>query len=536
MTSREYHVNCVKRNMYDPDLEYIAISYRWGELNEQLVVTPDYTAHITSFNVLDLMELCNRIKYEPDLKHIPYLWIDAISVDQQNKERKKETILKMNQIYKNATYILAVPDLHMEYLMKNTANKEKLELIDRYKYSIYDELFTIRHSPTISITEDMNSSVIDSDISQPTKNNHYSFIQKLTSKKIIKKNEELKLENKEMREGELKQKKNELKRVYQFLAYLVDDWSNRSWVISEYHIAKEKYKKHGTPLKYIFRSLLIKYKYFFSYHFDDGDQQQRQYSKDNKTTNKSNKRLNYTDVDGPKTFNQFVKERFMQRTHLEMILSSNTARNEDRFNAILPSWDKYNGVIKNRNTISEWNITGMTAVRLKLYEIMNDGDLWEKAKLLYTSFQPYSNSYKVIFPTYASHCYTDKLKIIEKANYNDPEYKEFEEELLKYIKNWMEEKDIMQMKQHIDKYKINSKPLWNENLTSIQFKQSQGCLSVKSNSYFIKNEASYSMDYFQRKLSLEYHEELHCAFIPFFTFTLSGYTDFPHIYSSSSII
>ncbi|CAO3638433.1 unnamed protein product [Cunninghamella blakesleeana] len=45
---------CVKKNMYDSDLKYIAISYRWGELNEQLVKTPGYTAHITSFDLFEL--------------------------------------------------------------------------------------------------------------------------------------------------------------------------------------------------------------------------------------------------------------------------------------------------------------------------------------------------------------------------------------------------------------------------------------------------------------------------------------------------
>lgn len=37
----------------------------------------------------------------------------------------------MNEIYKNAIYILAAPDLHKEYLEKNTANNELIKLMTR---------------------------------------------------------------------------------------------------------------------------------------------------------------------------------------------------------------------------------------------------------------------------------------------------------------------------------------------------------------------------------------------------------------------
>ncbi|KAI9300694.1 hypothetical protein BJ944DRAFT_272599, partial [Cunninghamella echinulata] len=122
-------IKCVKKKMNDKDLKYIAISYRWGELNEQLVKTPDYTAHITSFDFQDFIKLCYFIKTEQDLKNIQYLWIDAISINQQDYEQKKETILKMTDIYKRATYILAVPDLHYTYLQNNPANR--LSMIGR---------------------------------------------------------------------------------------------------------------------------------------------------------------------------------------------------------------------------------------------------------------------------------------------------------------------------------------------------------------------------------------------------------------------
>ncbi|CAO3652142.1 unnamed protein product [Cunninghamella blakesleeana] len=229
-------VKCVKRNMYDEKLKYITLSYRWGELNEQLVKTPDYTAHVTSFDVELLIDVCYCIKYNPDFRRIPYLWIDAISVDQHDRLRKKETVLKMSDIYKKATYILAIPDLYWNYLSKNIANQEVIELIYKHRDRIHQE---IGHSSTDSM---YNTNNTISNSTQDTKNQN-----------------------------------DELKRAYQFLAYLIDGWSNRAWVISEYQIAKEKFQQHGAPLKYTFISLLrgngrMEFMGFFSFTFDNHNQ------------------------------------------------------------------------------------------------------------------------------------------------------------------------------------------------------------------------------------------------------------------------
>ncbi|CAO3637238.1 unnamed protein product [Cunninghamella blakesleeana] len=538
--------------MYDSNLKYIAISYRWGELNEQQVETPDYTAHITSFHLEDLYLLCSIIYAGSELCDIPYLWIDAISVDQLNKEGKKKTILKMNQIYQKATYILAVPDLHKEYLLKNTANMKSMNLIEKYKETIYEEIIDIKHLLTDSINDQIINSTTDSiksSIINPmqqqqqqytNKDAQYSFIQKFTCKKLIKKNkklerenEELKIENKKtktkmkememgIKENKLNQEKNELKAAYQFLSYLLDDYSNRAWVISEYHIAKDKYIQHGTPLKYIFISLLdtsLDAQPFFSYYFDD---------------DKRNNILTYKYVIDLKTFHQFVKERLMQRSHLEMMLNSNATRNEDRFNAILPSWNKYKHFIKN---VSKWNISSMTSVRLKLYEIL-DNDLWEKAKLLNASSLDPIDSHEIIFPTFANDCNVNKLKIVEKMSYDDVAYKEFETSTLEYISNYIDEENTARIKQLVNEYHINSKEIWIANLASIQFEQYNCCLFVKSNSYFIKNEVYYEdeVEHWKYRLSLDDDDEIHSVFLPFFTFAAPDCADDPRIYLYSSSI
>ncbi|CAO3637846.1 unnamed protein product [Cunninghamella blakesleeana] len=544
-------IECVKKKIDDPDLKYIAISYRWGELNEQQVITPDYIAHITSFHLSDLTYLCQYIKRDSDLCNINFLWIDAISVDQYNhEENKKMTILKMNQIYQKATYILAVPDLHLRYLKKNMANKEILNLIkDKYKKTIYKEIANMIHfSSSHSTNNNTKRSIMDS--SKHTNNNDnnntnndndnddddpYSFIQelKMEMKESDKENEENKVENKklrieneglkmEMKKSKLIQEKNELKKAYQFLAYLIDDWTNRTWVISESQIAKEKYKKHGIPLKYMFISLIDPIHPFFSYHFEDDNDDQ------------NNKTLTYEDVDDPKTLDQFIKSRFMQRPHLEMILNSNATRNEDRFHATLPLWNKYHHLIRN---VSEWNITDMTSVRWKLYEMINDGDLWDKATLLYAC----SRNYMCILPSFVSQYNVNDLRIVEKCNYNSIIYKKFEDGLLKYISNRTKENELVQMKQLFNEYKMNSKSIWTENLTSIQFDPYRCCLSVKSNTYFIRNQGP--ADYCRwnstlDKLSLKDDYEIHFAVIPYFTLAIPDpdYVHDPTLYYFGSNI
>ncbi|CAO3588668.1 unnamed protein product [Absidia cylindrospora] len=73
---------------------------------------------------------------ESDTKDIKYVWVDAICVDQQNRARRKETIYQMSNIYDKATYILAVPDLHMTYL-KGVSIKNYDVIKDLKTYAIY---------------------------------------------------------------------------------------------------------------------------------------------------------------------------------------------------------------------------------------------------------------------------------------------------------------------------------------------------------------------------------------------------------------
>ncbi|ORZ06470.1 hypothetical protein BCR42DRAFT_427188 [Absidia repens] len=120
-------------------LEYVALSYRWGELHETTIDTQlDYTASITSFDLKDFYKLCNMMTHETDLKSIKYVWVDAICVDQVNYERRKATIYQMTNIYERASYIVAVPDLHAAHL-RNTLVKvdDIMNGTSRYCNDIY---------------------------------------------------------------------------------------------------------------------------------------------------------------------------------------------------------------------------------------------------------------------------------------------------------------------------------------------------------------------------------------------------------------
>ncbi|KAI9300972.1 hypothetical protein BJ944DRAFT_14180 [Cunninghamella echinulata] len=490
--------------MYDQSLKYIAISYRWGEMDEQLVKTPDYIAHITSFHLRSLAQLCHYIKQETDLKEIQYLWIDAISVDQLNNERKKDTILKMSEIYKRATYILAVPDLHYEYLRYNPANRYLLDLVEKYRKTIYVNIL----NNGVSANED---STIDKEIN--VKNKPRQLLNYFINDR----------QSCDEYNNELDGKIEDIKKVYEFLAYLTQDWSNRAWVISEYQIAKEKEKSQGTPLKYIFVYLLFsEVTTFFSYSFDHQPTNINIHSHSDSSkdsNNDSNNKINYSQVDSSSKFINFLRTRFIQQNHLNMLLNSNATRNEDRFNAILSSWKKYNYLIKNKNTISNWNITDMISVRLKLYELMDD--LWDKARLLYAC--SHFDIGLPILPSYASQCNGDYLYLNEKDKAGVA-YEVYSAYVLSFGYKMYGSYDIT--RQILDNTKKEFGSIYTDNILTIQLDPNYYYLSIKSIKYFIIEMEEHIFDQrFLSNYSLKDDDSLKFIWIPFFTFTIPNFTE-----------
>ncbi|CAO3637544.1 unnamed protein product [Cunninghamella blakesleeana] len=459
------NISCIKKNMYDTNLNYIAISYRWGECNEQLVKTPDYIAHVTSFDLKDFKSLCMFIKKRSDLKHIRYLWIDALSVDQQDQSSKKETILKMNQIYKRATYILAIPDLHLKYLWENPANMTFIQFMQKYSSLIYHDI-----------------------INDYERSNHQVEM--------------------------LDEDNEEINQAYLFLDYLISDWSNRAWVIKDH--------------QYDFK--------FFTYSFHHHHQQKDMILKVEKNEDEDFTNKCYWKVYNTCLFIDSLKQKLTQRHHLDKLLNSKASKNEDRFYAILPSWNKYKYLIKNKNTISKWNITDMTSVILKLYEIMDD-DLWHKARLLYACSKAYTTSQ--VLPSFANHyqdgyLFLKEIDFINNNSYynNDSEEEDGEDNPENKIENDSED----------DVSEINgiTESIYTENLTNIRLNNRNHhdpYLTVKSKIYTIVDIEyqidqdillSYSLNSSHGNEREEEEEEkgdddLQVVYIPFFTFTVSNY-------------
>ncbi|ORZ07349.1 hypothetical protein BCR42DRAFT_495927 [Absidia repens] len=134
---REIHCTETPLEECAEELSFVALSYRWGEVQEQVVDTElGYLASITSFALDDFYDLCSMMRKEPNLKSIKYVWVDAICVDQTNYERRKATIHQMSNIYEKAAYILAVPDLHKRHLMNVSSENSKIGqcISDNSKY------------------------------------------------------------------------------------------------------------------------------------------------------------------------------------------------------------------------------------------------------------------------------------------------------------------------------------------------------------------------------------------------------------------
>ncbi|CAO3593799.1 unnamed protein product [Absidia cylindrospora] len=316
MAANHKVIHCVKKPLEGntSTLNFVALSYRWGELQETMIDTQvDYVATVTSFDLQDFYLLCRVMMKEADLKHIKYVWVDTICVD-QNPTKRKKTIYQMTNIYEQATYIVAVPDLHSAYLRNtSTKNDDIMKASGRYGESLYhlihgnydklsameDEFLSnsgVPNNPALrKVLTQFTDYFVDSFMK--FKEHHYLYkpVQSLDHVYEISKaedqtpidqdhvqaedfmssgdgrflhglhyceNEEcpLVLYNKQpfytsrYIEFDWKQSIYErgtaIRQSMEFLTDLIKDWSSRVWVMSEYNIAKRK-----NNLKYWFLQL-----------------------------------------------------------------------------------------------------------------------------------------------------------------------------------------------------------------------------------------------------------------------------------------
>ncbi|CAO3588638.1 unnamed protein product [Absidia cylindrospora] len=435
-TYKKKEIHCVKKPLDDNDLTFVALSYRWGELHETLVDTGvGYTASITSFALEDFYKLCYMMTIESDTKDIPYVWVDAICVDQQNPVRRKETIYQMSNIYDKASYILAVPDLHMTYL-KGLTTKHYDTIMHSKKY--YKDLYFLLHKNTTAFAaqdQDFLDDFIPNDppelkqllfdhtdhfgpsfmtfqdhdrrycpmlaldhICRPA--HHWKDWIKSSSKYSIDNVHQcreavcpLALRNvipemsvDDERQLELSKWKSRMierstaiRQSMELMADLVVDWSSRVWVISEFSIAKRK-----NNLKYWFAQLSltndgndyvenhVSY-YFLQYGFSFFN-----FDFDAKLMDAPY----YADEDASRLTRSESTNPIYIRFHYTMTrqLSQQTFLQMMLGSKASRNEDRFHSVLplseyrEKKIEVSHWDIHGMLSVKLKLYEIMNNKD------------------------------------------------------------------------------------------------------------------------------------------------------------------
>lgn len=391
----------------EEDFLYVALSYRWGELDEQLVAGSDeYHAHVTSFQLSQFYDLCKSISLEPDMAHISYVWVDAICVDQENRERRKATIYRMNDIYKCATWIIAVPDLHSFYLsISSSANNETMKTIKKHQVYLYHLLRGSQHTLVeldeawmdeigISSSDELRRNLtgytnlavqdimkMDFQGADPTvlMNQMVSSLfiaNQATLKDTVEDPSQLVFSHfvKELCRDEFKRKiqkrQKEIIDAMDFLQTLMEEWSNRTWVISEYHIAK---RKKGI-MKFWFTLLgcsdlhgLPFFEFDFKYQTPTSDSPIKDTTADQCPFTR---RIIYR----TRRFKGSMRRRLLKRSFLEMMLETKASNNEDRFHSILPLTPKYKHHIMDGDTIADWGITDKLSVRLKLLEWIDTRD------------------------------------------------------------------------------------------------------------------------------------------------------------------
>ncbi|ORZ05654.1 hypothetical protein BCR42DRAFT_456788 [Absidia repens] len=379
-------IQCIERRLSKPSenqpIDYVALSYRWGELSETIIDTDlGYLATITSFDLDDFYRLCSMIRQEPDLHAIDYVWVDAICVDQTNPTHRKATIYRMSDIYAGARYVLAVPDLHLRHLAMTTS--KNWEIVEATR-PISDYLFHLIHGNTDRLAE-LDHAWLKAH-ANPTNNDSPASSSSM--------------------EARIAQRTQTIQTSMDFLSDLVRDWSSRVWVISECHIAK--HTKH--KLKYWFLQLSPSSPAwlsspggvgFFEFDFRDPTRSFLSTLLDDAFITNSHPAFHESIVACDAIYNQFhqlMVRQLDQPTFLEMMLDSKACKNEDRFYAVLPL-SKYKHKLTTKDVVDSWQIHNTFSVKLKLFEWMTVED---KLTLLFLSGGQHSIKHTKVLPTFAT--------------------------------------------------------------------------------------------------------------------------------------
>ncbi|CAO3600978.1 unnamed protein product [Absidia cylindrospora] len=401
-----------------------------------------------------------------ELKHIKYVWVDAICVDQHNPVRRKETIYQMSNIYDRAAYILAVPDLHLAYLKGvSPATQDIIENSNEYGADIY-HLINQNKSQLDSLEEKfLNDAQVPEDppalrqllltytdhfaqsfmsgekrhddlycpmlaldhIADTINASHHhwrnwikgnkSYIgdlhqcqQNICPLVLFDKfkrpetatSEELEKFYNSKWKSRIVKRSTAIRQSVEFLTALIKDWSSRVWVISEYSIAKRENKLKYWFIQLALDSSSVEGKYgnmdeeFTFFEFDFQDHTYSEMVKYAEWAHRVERKRLRSNASTPVSavFNITMVSQLNQQTFLEMILCSKASKNEDRFYSILPLSEYGNKIME----VSQWEISSMVSVKLKLYEIMNTKD---KLALFFWSSNKHTMKNDIL-PTFAT--------------------------------------------------------------------------------------------------------------------------------------
>ncbi|ORZ08218.1 hypothetical protein BCR42DRAFT_425472, partial [Absidia repens] len=465
------HVEVVTRTI-ELLAEPFALSYRWGELDEQIVAaTDDYHARIVSFQLDDFFKLCEAMQHEPNLQHIEYVWVDALCVDQENVEKRKATIYHMNHIYLQAKAVIAVPDLHAAHISATTsANRDAMNLVKKYSRYLY---YLLDKSPGAQQSLDemdntwmdslgmpkldlyrrdfmnSNNTITTSSQSNDRNDDNPCIIQQMMTlmhqrysedkadhgdqlqyrlmvelQRLEWQRQRLECQRQRLEwQRHLEQRKTEITQSMKFLQSIMEDWSNRTWVISEYHLAR---RRRGT-LKFWYNQLscpeLNGYP-FFEYNFDNYAKPQPVYSDHPIFLQmlQQHHRKDYKRQMAELTneFYDSMRRQLTSRTVLELILQSKASRNEDRFYSIIPLAPKYRHYLKDKHSVSSLGISDMLSVRLRLLKWLDTKD---KLNLLFCAQNPITSKTVALLPTFATQLKTIKRGLLQLiTEHRDPNF------------------------------------------------------------------------------------------------------------------
>ncbi|KAF7721072.1 hypothetical protein EC973_005490 [Apophysomyces ossiformis] len=127
-------IKCISIPLDESFPPYYAISYRWGVHPEWKAKTPNYVASITSISQGNLIKLCQLLRCQTR-----YLWIDVVCINQADIFHRKMAIKNMDNIYRQAKRIIAVPDLCYcdENPRMKEVTKEDIEMaVDKVTYHV----------------------------------------------------------------------------------------------------------------------------------------------------------------------------------------------------------------------------------------------------------------------------------------------------------------------------------------------------------------------------------------------------------------